>query len=153
FPAMPATAITILTDATNGIRNNVRRMRSGTIRERPRAKGKENRYPGSSESQPSPDLPSMPQNPRRAFGTITSRTVNIPVHVPSMDDIWRLKVPQGVSLLEFREKVELKLGFPVVFVKNLPHNSRRTARIATEDAFKRWVAGRVKDGRNRPIVA
>ncbi|KIP09899.1 hypothetical protein PHLGIDRAFT_45214, partial [Phlebiopsis gigantea 11061_1 CR5-6] len=73
----------------------------------------------------------------------------IKVSVPSTDDIWRFKVQEHVSFRAFRAKVELKVGFAVVFTDRDPAGRR----IVSEDAFRRWVAGRVKNGRNYPITA
>ncbi|KAI0089487.1 hypothetical protein BDY19DRAFT_106221 [Irpex rosettiformis] len=94
----------------------------------------------------------------------------IKVSVPCTDDIWRFKVPVGVSLRSFRRKVEVKVGFAVWFVDTRgPSSSYVGARgeggggwieggvgrkVGTEEGFRKWVEGRVgKDGRNTPLVA
>ncbi|KAI0790354.1 hypothetical protein C8Q75DRAFT_761403 [Abortiporus biennis] len=161
---MPSNAATILSDATTGFRNNIRRMRSGSMREPNfRTKGKENSTP------PLPALPTPPPTIRRLavpniLVTSATRTsinndphrwdpvngkIIIKIYVPVEEDIWKIKVPEGVSLSMFREKVELKLGYPVTFAESM---TKKNKMISTEEQFQRWVATRVKDGRNRPLT-
>ncbi|CAL1709085.1 unnamed protein product [Somion occarium] len=182
---MPSNAIAILADVTTGFRNNVRRMRSGTLRDRTCAKGKENRPPvpndASSSNTSSPvnvgfRVPNQNSQMLNQASTATLRpgntisitvndvepqpelprwepvdgTIIIKVRLPSIDDIWRFKVPCDIALEAFREKVVHKIGFPVGFTKTTKANAKL---IVSEDAWKRWIAGRVKDGRNRPLVA
>lgn len=75
----------------------------------------------------------------------------IKVHVPSTDDIWKLRVAEEVTLEEFRARVEEKIGFPPVFLTRSENNSG--AVIHTEKAFRKWVETRVRNGRNHPITA
>ncbi len=137
----------ILTDATNGFRNGLRRMTSGQLVDRPRPKGKEN-YPSDAQLNGSASPTFSSFDPHR-WDPIDG-TIVIKVSVPATDDIWRFKVPQNISLRGFRAKVELKVGFAVMFAESSTTHSRR---ITSEENFKRWTAGRVKDGRNRPLVA
>ena len=133
---------TILSDATNGFRNGLRRM-TNAHPDRPLAKGKEN-YP----SVASPTQPLATSADRHRWDPVDGRII-IKVSVPSTDDIWRFKVHENISFRAFRAKVELKVGFAVVFTDGDPAGRR----IISEDAFKRWVAGRVKNGRNHPLTA
>ncbi|KAK7683171.1 hypothetical protein QCA50_013844 [Cerrena zonata] len=184
---MPSNAMSALSDATTSFRNNVRRMRSGTLRNS-RAKGKENRPPGKPALSINTNFPSYPNDPASnagSFGILfldqqipytlspTSMSFNSPqaadfrpdparrwdpidgmifvkVHVPSTDDIWRFKVPEAITFDAFLEKVIHKLGFVVGFAKTTKPGGKL---ITSEDAWKKWVARRVKDGKNRPIVA
>ena len=146
--AMPTTPSAILSDATSGFRNGLRRMASGNLVDRPRAKGKENRPPFIlNDGTPSPTF-ATGFDPNR-WDPVDGRIV-IKVAVPSTDDIWRFKVPHNVSLRGFRAKVELKIGFAVTFAESDAPQARR---VASEEAFRRWVANRVKDGRNTPLTA
>lgn len=180
---MPSNAMTALSDATTSFRNNVKRMRSGNLRGSSRAKGKENRpalsintslpsYPNgpapgalglgivfpnqqvtyttspTSISPISPQVADFHSTLARRWDPIDGM-IFIKVHVPSTDDIWRFKVPESITFDTFREKVMHKLGFVVGFAKT----AKSTKLITTEEAWKKWVVGRIKDGRNRPIVA
>ncbi|KAF7800362.1 hypothetical protein EIP86_011612 [Pleurotus ostreatoroseus] len=124
-------------------------MTSGSLSDRPRARGKENfpPYPYHHEEASSPTF-AQGFDPHR-WDPVDGKIV-IKVAVPATDDIWRFKVPQNVSLRGFRAKVELKVGFAVTFAESGAPHARR---VASEEAFRRWVAGRVKDGRNRPLTA
>ena len=137
---------TILADATNGFRNGLRRMTNPQM-DRPLAKGKEN-YPSQARnpSTPSTTHPSEASDPHR-WDPVDGKII-IKVSVPSTDDIWRFKVPENISFRAFRTKVELKVGFACVFMDGDPAGRR----IVSEEAFKRWVATRVKNGRNRPLT-
>ena len=155
--SMPSRPAAILSDATNGIRNNVRRMRSRSLWDQPRAPGKENRPPGdipylhlatvpdvlvsNTISRPTTSLTSAGGKWDPVDGTIV-----IKVHVPVTDDIWRLRVPQDVSFSAFHQKVEAKIGFPVVL-------GLTELDTFTEVRFQQWVGRRVRNGRNTPLTA
>ena len=74
----------------------------------------------------------------------------IKIWLPSTDDIWALRVPQDVSLAAFRTRVAAKLGFEVSF-SAVRFGTLRT--IGDEEAFRKWVSGRIKDGRNTTLTA
>ncbi|KAI0685754.1 hypothetical protein BC835DRAFT_1246905, partial [Cytidiella melzeri] len=122
-----------------------RRMASGQLSEKPRARGKENYAPVA----PPPALPSY--SPDLHQWDPVDGMIVIKVSVPSTDDIWRFKVPLTMSYRAFRAKVELKVGFAVSFADG-PTTSR-ARRVGSEERFRRWVAGRVKNGRNCPLTA
>jgi hypothetical protein len=116
-------------------------MASGPLNERARARGKEN-YPALAVvASRSPEL--------HQWDPIDG-TIVIKVSVPATDDIWRFKVPTNATYRAFRAKVELKVGFPVAFADG---PSAQAKRVGTEEKFRRWVANRVKHGRNHPLVA
>lgn len=140
---MPSKSSNILSDATNGFRNGLRRVANGQLIERPRAKGKEN-YPGLL----SPIIVNPPTDPHH-WNPVDGMIV-IKVSIPSTDDIWRFKVHQNISFRAFRAMVELKVGFPVCLVDGPNPQARR---IHSDEGFRRWVATRVKNGRNHPITA
>lgn len=145
---MPSKPGAILADATSNFRNGLRRMASGPLSDRPRAKGKENLPPyPHCDGTPSPIF-SSGFDPHR-WDPVDGKIV-VKVVVPTTDDIWRFKVPQNISLRAFRAKVELKVGFAVTFAESTAPQSRR---VASEEAFRRWVANRVKEGRNTPLTA
>lgn len=137
----------ILADATNGFKNGLRRMTSPQS-ERPLAKGKEN-YPSQSRnvSSPSPTQPSDALVDLHRWDPVDGMII-IKTSVPSTGDIWRFKVPENISFRAFRAKVELKVGFAVAFTDG----DMSGRQVVSDDGFKRWVAGRVKKGRNRPIT-
>ena len=101
---------------------------------------------------------------RRKWDSVDGMII-IKVSVPCTDDLWRFKVPLGVSLRSFRRKVEAKVGFLVSFVDTRVSSAYSGGdsgyieggvgrRVSTEEGFRRWVEGRVgKDGRNVPLVA
>lgn len=141
---MPSKPSAVLSDATTSFRNGLRRMTNAQPPQL-RARGKENSPPYAQYERPSsPTLP-MQVDPHR-WDPVDGMII-IKVSVPSTDDIWRFKVPQNISLTAFRAKVELKVGFSVSFT------NKQSKRIASQDAFHRWVAKRVKNGRNHPITA
>ncbi|KAI0711305.1 hypothetical protein C8Q76DRAFT_797621 [Earliella scabrosa] len=74
----------------------------------------------------------------------------IKIWLPSTGDIWKLRVPEGVGLAEFRARVAAKVGFEVGFSENTTGLLRN---VADEGAFRRWVARRVVGGRNTPLTA
>lgn len=75
----------------------------------------------------------------------------IKVFVPSTDDIWKFRVPQNVGLAGFTARVIAKLGFVVCFSGSLWDEPRYYFR--TDEQFAMWVRGRIRFGRNLPIVA
>jgi hypothetical protein len=136
---------TILSDATNGFKNGLRRMTT-TSADRPLANGKEN-YPSRPQGHSSPStIQPLSADPHR-WDPVNGMII-IKVSVPSTDDIWRFKVPDNISFRGFRAKVELKVGFAAVFMEK----DVTGRRIVSEEAFRRWVAGRVRNGRNYPLV-
>lgn len=145
--------VAILADATNGFRNNVRRMRSRTLWDQPRTFGKENIAPYLHLATV-PDVlvtntlsrPSTPRNSDPHKWDPVDGKIIIKVHVPVTDDIWRFKVPEDVSLSTFHQKVEAKVGFPVVLgISELS--------TISETQFQQWVGKRVRNGRNTPLTA
>lgn len=144
---MSSKSRTILADATSGFRNGLRRMTSANA-ERPLAKGKEN-YPSQPRnlSAPSTTQPYATSVDLHRWDPVDGKII-IKVSVPSTDDIWRFKVSENISFRAFRAKVEVKVGFAVVFTDG----DSMGRRIVSEETFKRWVAGRVKNGRNHPIT-
>lgn len=145
---MSSKSRTILADATNQFKNGIRRMRSSQL-DRPLPRGKEN-YPSTPRAPSGPTLTPSSQAAAdsRRWDPVDGMII-IKVSVPSTDDIWRFKVSETISLRAFRAKVELKVGFAVVFTDGEAIGRR----ILSEDGFKRWVAGRVRNGKNRPITA
>lgn len=75
----------------------------------------------------------------------------IKVFVPSTDDIWMFRVPQDISLIHFTSRVVAKLGFVVSFSGSVWDEPKYYFR--TDEQFKSWVKGRIRFGRNLPIVA
>ncbi len=176
---MPSTAIVILADATSGFRNNIRRMRSASLRDRirtSRTRGKENLPPlplataiTQSHVDTTPYLMFSNDVPHIVISsasrqTVTNTTTSNPrrwdpvngnivlkVEVPTTGDIWRFKVPENVTLRSFKRKVELKLGYSVALsVGSDPCLSL----ITSEEDFKHWKTARFDEaGRNVPIKA
>lgn len=75
----------------------------------------------------------------------------IKVFVPSTDDIWMFRVPQDIGLADFTSRVVTKLGFGVSFSGSLWDEPKYY--FMTDGRFKSWVKGRIRFGRNLPIVA
>ncbi|RDX54652.1 hypothetical protein OH76DRAFT_1340770 [Lentinus brumalis] len=152
----------------SAIHNIPKRMRSRTFRAHAppsRPSGKENssihasgldlRSPASVRDldTPSPRVP----GPGPAASSSSSSSwapkdgqIVIKIWLPSTDDIWALRVPQDVSLAAFRARVAAKLGFEVSF-SAVRFGTLRT--VGDEEAFRRWVAGRVRAGRNTTLTA
>ncbi|KAI0777292.1 hypothetical protein BD413DRAFT_468146 [Trametes elegans] len=162
------------------IHNIPRRMRSGTLRTQPpthalppqpqpqppragtttttrhRALGKENTPPvpvagpPPRRRRPAPLLPKSSLHERERWAPRAGQMV-IKVWVPTTDDIWKVRVPAaGVGLAAFRARVAAKVGFEVAFSAVVDGHLRT---LADEDAFRRWVAGRVRGGRNTLLTA
>ncbi|KAI0659272.1 hypothetical protein C8Q70DRAFT_1054117 [Cubamyces menziesii] len=74
----------------------------------------------------------------------------VKVWVPTTDDIWKVRAPADVGLEAFRARVAAKVGFGVSFSAVFEGHLRA---VADEDAFRRWVAGRVRGGRNTLLTA
>ncbi|KAI8969422.1 hypothetical protein BD414DRAFT_525830 [Trametes punicea] len=74
----------------------------------------------------------------------------VKVWVPTTDDIWKVRVPADVGLEAFRARVAAKIGFEVSFSAIVDGHLRT---VADEDAFRRWVASRVRGGRNTLLTA
>ncbi len=96
---------------------------------------------------PSPRLPAASAS---ASWAPKDGQIVIKIWLPSTDDIWALRVPQDVSLAAFRARVAAKLGFEVSF-SAVRFGTLRT--VGDEEAFRRWVAGRVRAGRNTTLTA
>ena len=75
----------------------------------------------------------------------------IKVFVPSTDNIWMFRVPQDISLADFTSRVATKLGFSVAFSGSIWDEPKYY--FTTDERFKSWVKGRIRFGRNLPIVA
>ncbi|KAG9309869.1 hypothetical protein JVU11DRAFT_10252 [Chiua virens] len=75
----------------------------------------------------------------------------IKVFVPSTDDIWMFRVPQDIDLADFTSRVATKLGFTFSFSGSLWNEPKYHFR--TDEQFNSWVKGRIRFGRNLPIVA
>ncbi|RPD78938.1 hypothetical protein L226DRAFT_479642, partial [Lentinus tigrinus ALCF2SS1-7] len=97
---------------------------------------------------PSPRLPSASESSGR--WAPKDGQIIIKIWLPSTDDIWALRVPQNVSLAAFRARVAAKLGFEVSF-SAVRFGTLRT--VGDEEAFRKWVAGRIRDGRNTTLTA
>ncbi|RPD65653.1 hypothetical protein L227DRAFT_540518 [Lentinus tigrinus ALCF2SS1-6] len=154
------------------IHNIPKRMRSGTLLNRAHApssrpSGKENVPPGERNTNaqgharpprpPQPrhrPAPLLPQSSIHATGfdrrSAPDGQIIIKIWLPSTDDIWALRVPQNVSLAAFRARVAAKLGFEVSF-SAVRFGTLRT--VGDEEAFRKWVAGRIRDGRNTTLTA
>ncbi|KAI0336829.1 hypothetical protein GY45DRAFT_1237521 [Cubamyces sp. BRFM 1775] len=146
------------------IHNLPRRMRSGPLRtQQPRtaSQGKENALPGQEDHTAVPPrrrrrpAPLLPKSSTHIFGLgLTWAPKNgqmiVKVWVPTTDDIWKVRVPADVGLEAFRARVADKVGFAVSFSAVFEGHLRA---VADEDAFRRWVAGRVRGGRNTLLTA
>ncbi|KAI0827066.1 hypothetical protein BC628DRAFT_1418662 [Trametes gibbosa] len=87
----------------------------------------------------------------------------IKVWVPTTDDIWAVRVPAtagggggggrecALGLAAFRARVAEKVGFAVSFAAVAADGRLRA--VEDEEAFRRWVAGRVRGGRNTLLTA
>lgn len=177
---MPSTAVVILADATNGFRNNIRRMRSASLRDRirttSRTRGKENLPPlplaattthSHVDTAPyylfSSDVPHIVIT-SASRQVVTNATNDNPrrwdpvngniilkVEVPTTGDIWRFKVPENVTLQSFKRKVGLKLGYSVTLSMG---SDPCLSPITSEEDFKHWKTTRFDEaGRNVPIKA
>lgn len=76
----------------------------------------------------------------------------IKVAVPCMDDIWKFKVPEGITLERLTRRVEAKVGFPVAFSYSYAAGDCERA-VHTEEAFQLWVETRIQKGINTPLIA
>ncbi|OSD08155.1 hypothetical protein PYCCODRAFT_1402367 [Trametes coccinea BRFM310] len=144
------------------IHNIPRRMRSGQLRApqaQTRARGKENVPPGEQDTEvpprrrrrpapllPNPTLPG-PDAEAQAGDKWAPKDgqIIIKVWVPTTDDIWKVRVPADVGLAAFRARVRDKVGFEARFSAVVEGRLRT---VDDEGAFRRWVAGRVREGRN-----
>ncbi|KII92568.1 hypothetical protein PLICRDRAFT_37337 [Plicaturopsis crispa FD-325 SS-3] len=96
--------------------------------------------------------PSAVHNPHApADGKIK---IKIQVVQPSSDSahdqpLWAIKVDEDITLGAFLERASAKIGFAPALLSGLD----AAEHICTEESFARWVAGRVRDGRNYPILA
>jgi len=145
----------------SAIHNLPRRMKGGHVRDRQRPPGKENITPGENGEQHSPYLygpailitsPSTQVADRQKW-LPKDEMIIIKVAIPFTHDIWKFRVPQSVTLETFLARVQAKIGFRVVFASK--NGNSRERPITTNNAFKLWVAGRIRaeDGRNTPLVA
>lgn len=74
----------------------------------------------------------------------------VKVWVPTTDDIWKVRVPADAGLGAFGAAVAAKVGFEVSFSAVVEGRLRA---IGDEEAWRRWVAGRVREGRNTLLTA
>ncbi|OCH87360.1 hypothetical protein OBBRIDRAFT_691697, partial [Obba rivulosa] len=149
------------TKVLSTIHNIPKRMKSASFRETRRAPGKENIPPGTKTQKvrlttPSillsgidPSIYTQPANAELRWLPKDGQII-IKVSVPATDDIWKVRVPEDVTLDAFLRKVEDKVGFAVVLSAMA---TERCAKITTERAFRCWVQTRVRNGRNHPITA
>lgn len=116
--------------------------------------GKENQLPDDAPYLRLGTLPASPtlrqtpplnDNPRK-WDPVDGKII-VKVRVPATDDIWRFKVAEDVSLVAFQQIVEAKVGFPVILGRS------ELDVISEEMQFKRWVEGRVRNGRNTLLTA
>ena len=68
-----------------------------------------------------------------------------------MDDLWKLKVAEDVTLERLTRRAEAKIGFPVAFSYAYAMHCERAVR--TEEAFRDWVDTRIQKGINTPLIA
>ncbi|KAI0646420.1 hypothetical protein C8Q79DRAFT_926387 [Trametes meyenii] len=73
------------------------------------------------------------------------------VWVPTTDDIWKVRVAGDAPLAAVGARVAAKLGFAVSFAAVMPDGHLRA--VGDEAAFRAWVAGRVRGGRNTLLTA
>ncbi|KAL7284104.1 hypothetical protein ACG7TL_001384 [Trametes sanguinea] len=102
--------------------------------------------PGAPSPNPSPTLPG-PDAEAQAGDKWAPKDgqIIIKVWVPTTDDIWKVRVPADVGLAAFRARVRDKVGFEARFSAVVEGRLRT---VDDEGAFRRWVAGRVREGRN-----
>lgn len=113
----------------------------------PKELDRERYLEGPCEVSRTPDLPRSADTK----WTAVDGMIVVKVFVPATDDIWRVRVPQDISLQRFTSKVLSKLGFHVAFSGSCFDGPEYHFR--TNDAFRRWIDNRVRNGRNLPIVA
>ena len=75
----------------------------------------------------------------------------VKVFVPETDDIWKLRVPEDISLQRFTSRVLSKLGFHVAFSGSCFDGPEYYFR--TDETFRCWIDKRIRNGRNLPIVS
>ncbi|KAH7888204.1 hypothetical protein F5I97DRAFT_1791574, partial [Phlebopus sp. FC_14] len=75
----------------------------------------------------------------------------VKVFVPSTSDTWKLKVPEDINLQRFTCKVLSKLGFHVAFSGSCWDSPEYF--FKSNASFRHWLEGRIRFGRNLPIVA
>ncbi|EED84507.1 predicted protein [Postia placenta Mad-698-R] len=158
---MPGPTIATPKKVLSAIHNIPKKMKSGHLFEQRRASGKENIPPGENTEnrfmpQYSPDIlvtsPSSQLVDRQKWLPKDGNII-IKVAVPATDDLWKFKVPEDIELDAFLARVQAKVGFSVVF--RAKAGKMRERHIATDRAFKTWIAGRVspETGKNTPLVA
>ncbi|PCH44933.1 hypothetical protein WOLCODRAFT_139325 [Wolfiporia cocos MD-104 SS10] len=155
---MPGTAISTPQKVLSAIHNIPKRMKSSQLRSQERPRGKENVPPGEQSSGlcalailvTSPSCPAADQSATLPWQPKDGMII-IKVAVPCTDDLWKLRVPEDISLDDFLARVEHKVGFPVEFTYRISRT--REHPVKTEVAFKTWVAGRVRKGKNTHLIA
>ncbi|EMD30472.1 hypothetical protein CERSUDRAFT_101338 [Gelatoporia subvermispora B] len=127
------------------IHNLPKRIKSAHLREVRRAPGKENIPPGMKPIAARPSPPSfLPYVDQGAQEDPAARwlpkdgQIIIKVAVPATDDLWKLRVPEDVTLAAFVRRVEAKVGFVVAF-QAVGVGAARCMKITTEGAFQSWV--------------
>ena len=75
----------------------------------------------------------------------------VKVFVPATDDIWKVRVPEDISLQRFTSRVLSKLGFHVAFSGSCFDGPEYYFR--DDEVFRCWLDKRIRNGRNLPIVS
>ncbi|CCM05096.1 uncharacterized protein FIBRA_07303 [Fibroporia radiculosa] len=153
---MSVLATTTPKQVLSTIHNIPKRMKSANTSDSNHRRGKENIPPGEKPSMSSAHLPSSPSCPApivRPNWQAKDGMIIIKVSVPFLDDLWKFKVPEDVTLETFLLRVEEKVGFPLTLSKKSGQHRERP--VSTEAAFVSWVSARIdpKTGRNTPLVA
>ena len=84
------------------------------------------------------------------WASVDGMTV-VKVFVPATDDIWKVRVPEDISLQRFTSRVLSKLGFHVAFSGSCFDGPEYYFR--DDEAFHCWLDKRIRNGRNLPIVS
>lgn len=160
--SLPVKSVTNLSQDANGSRNT-RRMRSGTLWDQPPPlthffKRNETQYVHLATDDVLVNAPcrttasaaGLQSNAAHRTWDPVDGKITIKVSVPITDDIWRFKVPEDVSFAALHQKVEAKVGFPVVLGTS---EQDMTISLLEEAQFQAWVARRVQNGRNTPLTA
>ncbi|KAL4075488.1 hypothetical protein J3A83DRAFT_4072370, partial [Scleroderma citrinum] len=75
----------------------------------------------------------------------------VKVFVPETDDIWKVRVPEDITLPRFSSRVLSKLGFHVAFSGSCFDGPEYYFR--NDETFRYWIDKRIRNGRNLPIVS
>ena len=161
---MPASASATSKTVLRAIHNLPKKVKSrGQLRSRSATtSGKENGGASRSQSYKPPPVYRPRINARAALIASESfegtrwapkdGAIIVKVLVPCMDDLWKFKVAEGVTLEKLARRAEAKIGFPVTFSYTYgAYDCERAVR--TEDAFRHWVETRIQKGMNTPLIA